>query len=256
MAVLIPSAASWECLQLTLASYLWTTPRQHVVVASADADNLDKVKEAFPGVDRLEMKENKGYCSSVNFMLEGWPRGADVVLSNDDVVPLTPEWPALIAQHRADYPQVAAIGARSNYVLQRQSIRHQGPRLEEVPTLSFFWVWIRGEALADVGLLDEQFDPGGWDDIDWSVRARKKGWKLLLDRRILVWHWGRVGICNVMGDGLADHDRSVAQKFTAKHHDFARWLSLEPADAGGADAYAGVSRGNGTARPVTVGAPA
>ena len=42
----------------------------------------------------------------------------------------------------------------------------------------------------EVGLFDERFNPYGWEDVDYSLRARKKGFKIFYNYKAIVYHKG------------------------------------------------------------------
>lgn len=46
----------------------------------------------------------------------------------------------------------------------------------EIPYPMLAFAWIRGETLRQVGVLDERFAPGYYDDFDWGARAWLAGW--------------------------------------------------------------------------------
>lgn len=43
------------------------------------------------------------------------------------------------------------------------------------------------EAIRECGLMDEKKFPHGWGDIQYVVRMKKKGWKLLIEPKAYVW---------------------------------------------------------------------
>jgi GT2 family glycosyltransferase len=61
-------------------------------------------------------------------------------------------------------------------------------RTRETKSLSFFCVLIRREVLDRVGLLDERFGLGTWEDDDYCHRAREAGFRLFIDGGSWVWH--------------------------------------------------------------------
>lgn len=46
---------------------------------------------------------------------------------------------------------------------------------------------VRRELIEEIGLLDESFFHY-WEETDWNLRARKKGWKVVCSSRAKVWH--------------------------------------------------------------------
>lgn len=57
----------------------------------------------------------------------------------------------------------------------------------EVEGLAGNCVLFPAEAIRECGLMDEKKFPHGWGDIQFVVRMRKMGWRLLVDPRSLVW---------------------------------------------------------------------
>jgi len=57
--------------------------------------------------------------------------------------------------------------------------------------LAFFCVMIRREVINKVGLLDERFGIGFADDSDYCRRAKKAGFHLALQPRLVIPHWHR-----------------------------------------------------------------
>jgi len=55
---------------------------------------------------------------------------------------------------------------------------------------TFFCVVLRRDVLEQVGLLDETFFPGGFEDDDYCLRARAAGHPVHLARGVYLHHWG------------------------------------------------------------------
>ena len=49
---------------------------------------------------------------------------------------------------------------------------------------------VRKEVIELVGIFDEKFNPYGWEDVDFSIRAGKKGFKILYSPKAIVYHKG------------------------------------------------------------------
>ena len=158
--------------------------------------------------------ENLGYAGGANLgirrALEG---GADVVLllNNDVRLRLGATAIALDAL-RAD-PRIAAVGPK---VLAREDPSRlwlawgdvtYGPSLvalrgagapdgpawndaRDVDWIAGCTMWIRRDAFAAVGLLDETFF-AYHEEVDWCMRARSAGWRVLYCPDAVVTHTGR-----------------------------------------------------------------
>ena len=49
---------------------------------------------------------------------------------------------------------------------------------------------VSGNLINDVGIFDEKFNPYGWEDVDLSLRARAKGFKIFYNHKAAVYHKG------------------------------------------------------------------
>ena len=135
--------------------------------------------------------------------------GNDVVICNDDIAILTPQWLDIFQEHLdTKRGMVAAVGPVSNNILKKQLMDYVGTEIQELPYLSFCCIAISREALQVGGGLDERFGNGPFDDLDWSERAKAKGFKLLVDRRAWVWHYGSQSMQT--SSGLQNRDQARA----------------------------------------------
>lgn len=55
---------------------------------------------------------------------------------------------------------------------------------------TFFCVLLSRTAVKNIGLLDEKFFPGGYEDDDYCIRARNLGYGIFLARDVFIHHWG------------------------------------------------------------------
>jgi GT2 family glycosyltransferase len=62
--------------------------------------------------------------------------------------------------------------------------------LQEVDRLIGFCLLIRREVVDQVGLLDERFGIGNYEDDDYCRRARAHGWRLVVARDAFIHHFG------------------------------------------------------------------
>ena len=218
MQVLIPTVASHPAIGLTLESFRVTSPEVDILLVagmSPEPDLQDLCLRYSSEV--LWLGENRGFAGNVNAGIEHLGTDQDIILANDDIVMLYPNWERRVQRHFAGREKVAAVGPCSNVGWPHQLYR-ESPTEHDCNVLSFFWVALRAEALQDVGLLDEQFGIGLCEDVDWCIRAKKKGWTLVVDRSMTVWHWGSQTIRRLTDDyeGLDKQNRGLLQQ---KHPD-------------------------------------
>ena len=196
--------------------------------------------------------DNVGFAAAVNRLVEAAPHGADLLLLNPDarlLAPLTPLVEALEA-----HPGAAAVAPLTQSHRQAAwDVAHRRPRL--VSALVEYagyadrlrrWRWsgrysqppaqcdwasgscllIRRSAWEDVGSFDEQFWLYG-EEVDWSLRARKRGWHVRLVAQELVGHDAGATV----GDDATQSERSAELLRTSQTLLLRRWSGATAAAA-------------------------
>lgn len=164
------------------------------------------------------LKEQNDIKLIVNSINEGFPKGCnqgiaiaeennDILLLNNDTI-VMPNWLDNLqtALHSSD--TVGAVGAITNSCSNYQAIslpydnfdevlafatnhNHSNSDLwEERLRLVGFCMLIKGDAIQKIGLLDERFTPGNFEDDDYSIRIRQQGLRLLLCKDTFIYHFG------------------------------------------------------------------
>jgi hypothetical protein len=189
---------------------LATEPDVEVLVV----DNASRDPFADRGAAVLRSAENLGYAGGANLGIRAaLERGAaTVLLLNNDVRVRPGATAAALAALRAD-PRIAVVGpkvlAREDPsriwlawggITWRQSLvalhgagQPDGPafgRARDVEWIAGCAMWMRAEALAAVGLLDETFF-AYHEEVDWCTRARAAGWRVVYRPDAVVTHTGR-----------------------------------------------------------------
>ena len=152
----------------------------------------------------LENERNRGFVSSANRGLSLCP--GDAVLLNSDAR-VTPGWLDGLREVANADPQIAAITPLSNNGCWCSVPTFQGavpaadleplridlsglPLYTEMPTGVGFCLWMRGEAMQRIGLLDPKYGPGYQEENDWCQRARGAGYRVVRANRVFVYHEG------------------------------------------------------------------
>lgn len=160
----------------------------------------------------LRNRRNLGFVGSVNRGMEA-AEGRDVVLLNSDTeVPAG--WLTRLTAQAYSQPRIASVSPFSNnaticsYPANRGGPMPFGLSLQQlddicrtvnagrtvtVPTTIGFCMYIRRDALNQVGVFDEQaFGRGYGEENDFCMRASRLGWQHILACDIFVYHKGSV----------------------------------------------------------------
>jgi len=168
------------------------------------------------GVEKLKIifsSKNLGYSAAANKGVE-LSDNEYIVFINPDVI-LPKNWRSKVLRF-LELEEVGAVGAVSNFVLEQQHLsrfsslsflftqddcknfvdlidRHlellYGDSSEEKKLLVGFFLATKRKVFSEIGGFDEDLFLG-MDDLDFSLRIRERGYKLLLPKGLFVYHKG------------------------------------------------------------------
>ena len=229
-----------EATRPCLESILRNTPEDRyelIVVDNASSDGTpDFLREFAAGRDHVRLvlnQENKGYAAGNNDGIR-LARGDCVILLNNDTL-VAPGWlDGLLAPLEAD-DTVGLVGPVTNSAGNEQRAifnelkeqdyerfaaeyvaRHSGSMFSP-DRLGFFCVAIRREVIDRIGLLDEAFGVGMFEDDDYCLRAMEAGFGLQVTEGAFVYHKGSVSFSAL---GARDYSELFAKNktyFMRKH---------------------------------------
>ena len=202
-----------------------------VIVDNHSTDGTEKWLKQQKDVRTIFNRENMGFPTGCN---QGMTiaKGDNVLLLNNDVI-VTNNWLSNLLQALYSNPEIGAVGAVTNNCSYGQTIAVQYKSIQEMQRfakdynistaakwderlkLVGFCLLIKKEVVEKVGLLDEMFSPGNFEDDDYSVRIRRAGYKLLLCRDTFIYHFGSVSF----RDKASEYNQLLqtnAQKFENK----------------------------------------
>lgn len=127
--------------------------------------------------------ENLGWTGGLAFALKQSEAPFVLFMNDDAEFERKPDGLAKMLSHFAD-PRVAAVGPATGTAMGRQAV--DGPDLEDVGVLVGFCMLVRTAHLIEVGGVLLDWDLG--DDIDLCIRFQNAGRRMLIDRRVFVYH--------------------------------------------------------------------
>ncbi|MBB6694140.1 glycosyltransferase family 2 protein [Cohnella xylanilytica] len=174
----------------------------------------------------VSLARNEGYPAACNKGLRVAAGDALVLLNNDTVV--SSRWLDNLLAALYSAPDIGMVGPVTNYASGRQQVRYPYADLEEFQRIaaevnvSDPAKWIRTERIVGVclafrrelmeriGLLDERFSPGHYEDDDYCLRARLHGFGLLICPDALIHHEGSASFAR---DGAEAQQRLVERNY-------------------------------------------
>jgi GT2 family glycosyltransferase len=211
------------CIETLLAST--TEPAAEVLVidnASRDGtvEYLTAVAERDARVHIVANPKNLGFPAACNQGL-ALARGPDLVLLNNDSM-VAPGWLGRLLAPLDD-DRTALVGAVTNRIgneaevptsydtwggflgeARARSHSHRGKTFE-IPTVTMFCMAMRRDVYERLGPLDMGYGVGTLEDDDYSMRARRAGYRLLCAEDVLVHHFGEASFGRLYADG--EHGR-------------------------------------------------
>lgn len=230
------------------------TPYELIVINDAGPlPELNAMLRSLAGRGLFTLEQhriNQGFVKTVNQGLR-LHRERDVVILNSDTEVYN-DWLDRLLRHAAEHPRLATITPLSNNAticsypetlsdnrlplevapaeVDRLAAEVNAGKHVTTPTGVGFCMYMRREAIRDVGLFDErQFGRGYGEENDFCQRAIRRGWSNALACDLYVRHVGSVSFKGEAAERTAKAIRTLAKLHPDYEGDVARHIADDPA---------------------------
>jgi GT2 family glycosyltransferase len=213
------------------------------VVDNASTDGtreyLKKAASEHNNLKYIFNEENLGFAAGNNIGIKSTEADHYVLLNSDTIV--TDQWLDKMAGFLEKNREIGMIGPVSNSVGNEQLINIEPEDTGEIikrglewaekysddfiytSMLGFFCVMIRKDVIEKVGLLDEQYAFGMFEDDDYCLRVVNADYKLACHEGVFVYHRGSVGFKKMSDEGFKKLRKENMARFENKFN--VKWTS-------------------------------
>jgi GT2 family glycosyltransferase len=234
--ILIPTYNGKELLKECIYSIKRHTeqPYEIIVIDNGSTDGtLDYCRQE--KVSFISLASNRGFPTACNKGLR-MASGNTLLLLNNDVL-VSRNWLKNMMTCLYSAEDIGIVGPLTNYASGRQQVNMPFTSLDEmagqlnepdagkwlhtdrIVGLCFLF---KRELMEQIGLLDERFSPGHYEDDDYCYRARNAGYKLMIAGDVFIFHHGSASF------GRQD-ESALKQLIENKRHQFIEKWGFDPA---------------------------
>lgn len=194
------------CIQ-SIRDFVDMENNEIIVVDNNSQDGTQEWLKEQKDLKCIVNKENKGFPGGCNQGILLANKENDIfLLNNDTILMVNSLFNLKMGLYKNKY--IGAVGAISNSVSYYQQINIGNDKYEDYCNFALknnivnddlyeermkligFAMLIKREAIDKVGLLDERFAPGNFEDDDYSLRIIQEGYRLLLCKDSFIYHFG------------------------------------------------------------------
>ena len=231
-----------KCLE-SIEKYTRDVKHEVILVDNASKDGtvpfLKKWVKKHPHSRLIVNSENRGYAGGNNQGIKA-AHGDYVLLLNNDVE-VTPGWLSRMVRVMEQFPELGIVGPMTNYIAGPQKdetstyttneglLEHARIRAEkysgkarEAAKIVGFAMLVKKTVFESIGVLDERFGRGNYEDDDFCLRASLKGFKLAIVLDSFIHHYGSKSF---HGNNI-DYEQSLKENNRVF---LEKWKEIQPA---------------------------
>jgi GT2 family glycosyltransferase len=233
--IIIPNYNGLQWLAPCVQSIQQHTPTPYEIIVIDNGSKDGSVEYCLDLKLRLvSLPFNRGFPTACNIGLRVASGDALLLLNNDTL--MTSGGLANMLRCLYSREDIGIVGPMTNYASGKQKIEEPYTSLEDMSmrmNLPDSSKWheaerivglcflFRRELMDRIGLLDERFSPGHYEDDDYCYRARQAGYKLMIAGDSFLFHHGS-------GSFQREDEQAVKQLIKTNYHKFMEKWSVDP----------------------------
>ncbi|QDT76779.1 SPBc2 prophage-derived glycosyltransferase SunS [Gimesia maris] len=185
-----------------------SVPFEITVVDNGSQDGTVEYINSLPDVKLISNRDNKGFPAAVNQGLKV-ANGKNILLLNNDTI-VTTCWLQRMLKTLYSHDRVGLVGPVTNHISGPQQIEVSYQHLNELDGFAWdlgrtlngqsistdrlvgYCLLFKREIVDQIGLFDERFGIGNFEDDDFCRRAIQAGYNLLIAKDAFVHHFGSI----------------------------------------------------------------
>ncbi len=213
VSIVIVTYNNIELTKMCINSILQKTAYPNYEIIIVDNNSSDNTKEylteiegKYSNIKVILSDVNTGFAKGNNIGISNSDGEYVILLNNDTIV--TRGWITGLIKHLSD--EIGMIGPVTNSIGNEAMINvdytnvadmdlfafkytseNFGRLYNSIPVLAMFCIALKREILNEVGLLDESYGIGMFEDDDYSYGIRSKGYRVACAEDVFIHHFGR-----------------------------------------------------------------
>jgi len=203
--IIMPVWNNEELTRQCLESIFANTNCDYIIIIIDNASDgptrayLEEIKKSHPdNVTLIRNKENMGFTKAVNQGFKA-SSGDYVCIINNDII-VFEDWLCEMMRVAEISKDIGIVNPANNFGKKKpwnmsyqqcagKATAGQRGRFVETASPVGFCYLIKREVINKIGLFDERFNPGYYEDADYAVRAREAGFKAVFAKGAYVFHF-------------------------------------------------------------------